>query len=85
MVSQAENKVYLFLSHQNKQVKVTLEFPEKSDPKAERELTDKLKAIYLEKIKLSHDSLLNEVRAVQKEDLALQSPTTKDKEENGNE
>lgn len=72
MVSEAENKVCLFLSHHNKQVKVTLEFPEKSDPKAERELTDNLKAIYLEKIKLSHDSLA----------LALQSPSTKDKEEN---
>lgn len=84
MVSQAENKACLSLSHQNKQVKVTLEFPEKSDPKAERELTDKLKAIYLEKIKRSHDSLLNEVRAIQKEALALQPPAAKDKEGNGN-
>lgn len=76
MVSQADNKVCFSLSHQNKQVKVTLEFPEKSDQKAEQELIGRLKAIYLKKV---------EVRAVQKEDLALQSPTTKDKEENGNE
>lgn len=88
MVSQADNKVCFSLSHQNKQVNVTLEFPESSDQKAEQELIGRLKAVYLKKIKRCHDSrdsLLSEVRAMQKEDLALQSPTTKDKEENGNE
>lgn len=87
MVSLADNKVCFSLSHQNKQVKVTLEFPERSDQKAEQELIGRLKAIYLKKIKRCHDSrdsLLSGARAMQKEDLALQSPTAKDKEENGN-
>ncbi len=34
----------------NKSVKVTIEFPEQSDLKACQELTDRLKAMYLERI-----------------------------------
>ena len=76
MVSQAGNKVCLSLIHQNKQVKVTLEFPERSDQKAEQEFISRLKAIYLKKF---------ELKVVQKEDLALPFPTTKGKEEYNNE
>lgn len=37
--------------HKKKTVKVTVEFPVQSNPKAEQEFTDRLKEIYLEKIK----------------------------------
>ncbi len=33
--------------YRNKEMKVTLEFPEKTDGKAERELGDRLKELYL--------------------------------------
>ena len=68
MVPQTDNKVCLSLTHQSKQIKVTLTFPERSDQKAEQEFINRLKAVYLEKV---------ENRAMQKGDLALQSPTTK--------
>lgn len=75
MVSQTDNKVCLSLVHQSKQVKVTLTFPERSDQKAEQEFINRLKAVYLEKV---------ENGAMQKGGLALQSPTTKDKEGKNN-
>lgn len=38
------------ISYKNKSVKVTVEFPAQSDLKACQELTDRLKAMYLEKM-----------------------------------
>ncbi len=76
MVSQTDNKLSLSLIHRNKQIQVTLEFPEQSDRKAEHEFIARLKEIYLKKV---------ENRAMQKEDFALPSPTTKEKEEKDNE
>lgn len=38
--------------HKNKEVKVTVEFPEQSNPRDEQEFKSRLKEIYLEKIKL---------------------------------
>ena len=38
--------------HKNKEVKVTVEFPEQSDLVAEREFKGRLKEIYLEKVRL---------------------------------
>lgn len=37
--------------HKNKEVKVTVEFPEQSNPQADSEFTRRLKEIYLEKVK----------------------------------
>lgn len=37
--------------HNNKEVKVTVEFPEQSNPQADSEFTRRLKEIYLEKVK----------------------------------
>lgn len=34
----------------NKEIRVTLEFPEQSDQKVEQEFTGRLKAVYLEKL-----------------------------------
>lgn len=88
MVFQSDNKVSLSLTHQNRQVMVTLEFPEQSDRKAEQEFISRLKAVYLEKIQHAHDlqaGSLMKNGAGQKGGLALQSPTTKEKEEKGNE
>ena len=76
MVSNAENKICQSVKYQNKQVQVTLEFPEQSDPKAEQEFVSRLKTIYLEKIKIG---------AMQKENLALSSSPIKEKEGNNNE
>lgn len=73
MVSHTDSKVCLSMTHRNKQVQVTLEFPEQSDQKAEQEFIARLKEIHLRKI---------ENGAMQKENLALLSPTTKEKEEN---
>lgn len=70
----AENKIVCSLTYQNRQVQVTLAFPEQTDTKAEQDFVSRLKMIYLEKIKTG---------ACQKKDLALSSPTTKEKEENG--
>ena len=50
MVYKTSNKVYLSSVYQNKQSKITLEFPEQLDTKAEQEFIDKLKNIYLKKI-----------------------------------
>lgn len=71
MVFGAENKIGCSLTYQNRQVQVTLTFPEQTDTKAEQEFVSRLKMIYLEKIKAG---------AWQKNDLALSSPTTKEKE-----
>ena len=38
--------------HNNKEVKVTVEFPEQSDLGAEQEFKSRLKEVYLEKVKL---------------------------------
>ena len=38
--------------HKNQEVKVTVEFPEQSNPQAEQEFKSRLKEIYLEKVKL---------------------------------
>jgi len=38
--------------HKNKEVKVTVEFPKQSSPKAEQEFVCRLKEIYLEKVKI---------------------------------
>ena len=62
MISPADGKVCLSLIHKNKQVKVTLEFPERSDQTAKQEFIDRLKAACLEKIRL---------KTVQKEDLIV--------------
>ncbi len=72
MVSSTDYKVCLSMTHRNKQIQVTLEFPEQTDQKAEQEFIARLKEIYLKKV---------ENRAMQKEDFALSSPTTKEKEE----
>lgn len=72
MVSNVENKICQSVKYQNKQVQVTLEFPEQSDQQAEQEFIVRLKEIYLRKI---------ENGAIQKENLALSSPTTKEKED----
>ena len=58
--------------YKNKEVKVTVELPEQSNPQDEQEFTDILKNIYLEKVKIG---------AMQKKESALPSPTTKDMEE----
>ncbi len=71
MVSPTDYKVCLSMTHRNKQIQVSLEFPEQSDQKAEQEFIARLKEIYLKKI---------EDGAMQKEDFALSSPTTKEKE-----
>lgn len=71
MVFGVENKIRYSLKYQNRQVQVTLTFPEQTDTKAEQEFVSRLKMIYLEKIKTG---------AWQKNDLALSSPTTKEKE-----
>ena len=71
----AENKIVCSLTYQNRQVQVTLTFPEQTDTKAEQDFVGRLKMIYLEKIKTG---------AWQKNDLALSSPTTKEKEEDKN-
>lgn len=71
MALDAENKIVYSLTYQNRQVQVTLTFPEQTDTKAEQEFVGRLKTIYLEKIKTG---------AWQKNDLALSSPTTKEKE-----
>ena len=76
MVSNAENKICQSVKYQNKQVQVTLEFPEQSDQKAEQEFVSRLKTMYLENIKIG---------AMQKENLALSSSPIKEKEENNNE
>ena len=73
MVLSTENKMCLSLRRQDRQVKVTLEFPEQSDLKAEQEFISRLKALYLEKIQYGYGL----------QDLL--SPAAKDKEENGNE
>ncbi len=72
MVSPTDYKVCLSMTHRNKQIQVTLEFPEQTDQKAEHEFIARLKEIYLKKM---------EDGAMQKEDFALPSPTTKEKEE----
>ncbi len=41
----------MVLMRQNKQVAVRLEFPDRSDQKAEQELIENLKAIYFERLK----------------------------------
>lgn len=66
-----ENKTVYSLTYQNRQVQVTLAFPEQTDTKAEQDFVSRLKMIYLEKIKTG---------AWQKNDLALSSPTTKETE-----
>ena len=76
MVSQTDSKICLSVTHRNKQIQVTLEFPEQSDPQAEQEFIVRLKEIYLRKI---------ENGAIQKENLALSSTTTKEKEDRYNE
>ena len=70
----AENKIVCSLTYQNRQVQVTLAFPEQTDTKAEQDFVSRLKTMYLEKIKTG---------ACKMNDLALPSPTTKEKEENG--
>lgn len=70
----AENKIVCSLTYQNRQVQVTLAFPEQTDTKAEQDFVSRLKMICLEKIKTG---------ACQSNDLALPSPTTKEKEGNG--
>lgn len=88
MVPDTENKMCLSFKCQDRQVRVTLEFPEQSDLKAEQEFISSLKAVYLEKIQHSHDlqeGILIKNRAGQESGLALSFPTTKDKEENGDE
>lgn len=77
----------LSMKYQNRQVKVTLEFPGQPDQKAEQEFISRLKAIYLEKIQRAHDlqdGSLKKNGAGQKSGLALSSPATRDREENGN-
>ncbi len=71
MVSPTDYKVCLSMTHRNKTTNVILEFPEQSDQKAEQEFIARLKEIYLKKM---------ENGAMQKEDFALPSPTTKEKE-----
>lgn len=66
-----ENKIVCSLTYQNRQVQVTLAFPEQTDTKAEQDFVSRLKMVYLEKIKTG---------AWQKENLALPSPTTKEKD-----
>lgn len=70
MVFGAENKIRYSLKYQNRQVQVTLTFPEQTDTKAEQEFVSRLKTIYLEKIITG---------AWQTNDLALSSPTTEEK------
>lgn len=48
MVSDTDNKAHVTAWYGNKPVKVTLEFPEKSNVRAEQEFIERLKAIYLE-------------------------------------
>lgn len=69
----AENKIVCSLTYQNRQVQVTLAFPEQTDTKAEQDFVGRLKMLYLEKFKAG---------ACQKKNLALSSPTTKEKEGN---
>lgn len=87
MTPNSENRICLSFRRQNRQVMVTLEFPEQSDLKAEQEFISRLKAVYLEKIQHAYDlqtgSLIKN-GAGQKGGLALQSPTTKEKEEKNN-
>ncbi len=71
MASPIDYKVCLSMTHRNKQIQVILEFPEQSDQKAEQEFIARLKEIYLKKM---------ENGAMQKEDFALPSSTTKEKE-----
>lgn len=61
--------------HKNKEVKVTVEFPVQSNPKAEQEFTSRLKEIYLEKVKNG---------SMQGKESALPCIPTNDKEEKGN-
>ena len=61
--------------HKNKEVKVTVEFPEQSNPKAEQEFVCRLKEIYLEKVKIG---------SMQGKKSALSCTPTKDKEEQRN-
>ena len=71
MVFGAEKKIGCSLTYQNRQVQITLAFPEQTDTKAEQDFVSRLKMVYLEKIKTG---------ACQKENLALPSPTTKEKD-----
>ncbi len=46
----AEHRTEYEVIYRNKKIKVTLEFPEKTDGKAERELAGRLKELYLRRI-----------------------------------
>lgn len=61
--------------HKNKTVKVTVEFPEESDPEAEQEFISRFKGIYLEKVKN---------RFMQEKESALPCIPNNGKEEEGN-
>ena len=57
--------------HKNKEVKVTVEFPEQSNSQADSEFTRRIKEIYLEKVKNG---------SMQGEESALSCPSNESKE-----
>lgn len=53
MVLDTDNRAYLTMSHGNRLIKVTLEFPRQPDQKASQEFISRLKALYLEKSEIN--------------------------------
>ncbi len=87
MVFNTEDRVCLSLKHQNRRVKVTLEFPVQSDPDAERELVSGLRAIYSEKIRRCCDlrgGALTEGGGAGEDGLPFLSPAAGRKGDGGN-
>lgn len=70
-----QNIVEFIALYKNKEITVHLEFPEHHDEEAATDFLNRLKEIYLEKIKL---------QSMQTEVQALQCTTTEEKEENTN-
>lgn len=60
------------ISYQNRDIKVVLEFPAESNPRAEQEFMDFLKELYLQKIKPG---------SMQKATQALESPSIENRED----
>lgn len=73
-----ENRIVCSLTYQNRQVQVTLAFPEQTDTKAEQDFVSRLKMVYLEKIKTEACQ-----RRIWRYHLPPRRKRTKEKEENG--
>ena len=75
IITCTENLVEFNAPYKNKEVTIHLEFPEEQDEAAATDFMNRLKGIYLEKIKS---------QSMQMEIPALQSETTREKEEDAN-